>query len=143
MRLIAKAAEASDKKTANDMQMLTAYVKPFVGPAWRGDTVESRVRFYDEREWRYVPRVRGKYPLLLERSVYENKARRKALDDRMKREYALGIDPESIQYLIVPYDREEENIMHLHRFLMRLFPRKDAILVTTAIMTDDCIRNDV
>ena len=47
----------------------------------------------------------------------------------------------------MPYDKDEKNILELHDYIMRLYvrrySRKDAILVTTAIMTDDCIREDV
>ncbi len=47
----------------------------------------------------------------------------------------------------MPYDKGENNILELHDYLMRLYARrysrKDAILVTSAIMTDDCIRDDV
>ena len=43
--------------------------------------------------------------------------------------------------------KDENNILELHDYLMglyvRRFSRKDAILVTTTIMTDDCIQEDV
>jgi hypothetical protein len=59
----------------------------------------------------------------------------------------LPIHPDDIQYLIVPYDKDENNVLELHDYVMRLYTqrysRKDAILVTTAIMTDDHIQEDI
>jgi len=108
------------------------------GPAWRNNRVKRRVQFYDEREWRYVPE-----PLFLDWKDYLDKSKRTELHKRFERKYALRISPGVIQYLIVPYDKDEKNILELHNYLMRLYSRKDAILVTTAIMTVDRIQKDV
>ena len=138
LRLTAKAAKSNDETAANDLKVLSAYTKPFVGPAWRNNRVKRRVQFYDEREWRYVPE-----PLFLDWKDYLDKSKRTELHKRFERKYALRISPGVIQYLIVPYDKDEKNILELHNYLMRLYRRKDAILVTTAIMTVDRIQKDV
>jgi len=142
LRLTAKAAQSNDETAANDLKVLVAYTKPFVGPAWRNSRVEQRVRFYDEREWRYVPE-----PLFLDWKDYVDESKRTELHKRFEKQYALLIPPDVIQYLIVPYDKDENNILELHNYLMKLYSRrygrKDAILVTTAIMTNDRIQEDV
>jgi hypothetical protein len=146
LRLTAKALRGSDETALRDMRYLAAYTKPFEGPAWRSNRVQ-RVRFYDEREWRYVPVIRGSEPLFLERKDYDNASKRSELHERFKNRHALPIPPDVIQYLIVPYDKEEKNILELHHYVMRLYShrysRKDAILVGTTIMTDDCIKQDI
>lgn len=138
LRLTAKAAKSNDETAANDLKVLSAYTKPLVGPAWRNNRVKQGVQFYDEREWRYVPE-----PLFLDWKDYRDKSKRTKLHKRFERQYALRISPGVIQYLIVPYDKDEKNILELHNYLMRLYRRKDAILVTTAIMTVDRIQKDV
>ena len=147
LRLTAKAAKANDKTAASDLRLLAAYTKPFFGPAWRNNRVQSKVPFYDERERRYVAVVRGDEPLFLDREDYDNIAKRNKLHRRFKKQNALPISPDVIQYLIVPYDKDENSVLELHDYLMRLYVRrynrKDAILATTAIMTDDCIQEDV
>ena len=40
LHLTDKAAESNDKTAANDLEILTAYTKPFVGPAWRNNHVK-------------------------------------------------------------------------------------------------------
>jgi len=147
LRLVAEATQRRESMTANDLNVLAAYTKPFAGPAWRSHRLETSVQFYDEREWRYVPPIRGPTPLFLHRKDYQCAAKRDALHEQLKRHHALPIPPDAIQYLIVPYDRQEMNILDLHDYIMRFYGkrygRKEAILVTTAIMTDDCIEQDV
>lgn len=46
-------------------------------------------------------------------------------------------------YLILPPEKDEQNVLNLHDYLMKLYPRRDAILVTTTIMTTDCIEGDI
>jgi abortive phage resistance protein AbiGi (putative antitoxin) len=140
LRLTAKAEAGDDKTVANDLMFLAAYTKPFVGAAWRNKKVQQKVKFYDEREWRYVPAVRGKEPLFLNREDYASSFKIDALHRRLKTKYALPIHPDDVQYLIVP---EDKHILALAKYLKRLYSEDDAVLVTTAIMTIDCIHEDV
>jgi len=146
-RLTVKAANNNDKTAVSDSEVLTAYTKPYVGPSWRNGSVRPRVRFYDEREWRYIPVMRGIEPLFLHRKDYDNTSKRNKLHERFKKQNALPTPPDVIDYLIVPYDKNENNILELYDYIMRLYTRrysrKDAMLVTTAIMTDDRIKKDV
>ena len=146
-RLTSRARRGSDSAALNDLEFLAAYTKPFEGPAWRNDHVQKKVRFYDEREWRYVPVIRGSDPLFLDFKDYEDDSRRSALHKVLKREHTLRITPDAIQYLIVPDDEDEKNVLELHDYVMRLYGRrvghKDAVLVGTTIMTDDCIKEDI
>jgi hypothetical protein len=127
---------------ADENQVLAAYTKPFIGPAWRNNQVKRRVRFYDEREWRYVPE-----PAFWKWKDYFDESKRTRHDKLFAKQYALKISPDDIQYLIVPYDKGENNILELHDYVMkpytRRYSRKDAILVTTTIMTDDCLKEDI
>jgi hypothetical protein len=146
-RLTVKAVKSNDKTVVSDLEVLTAYTKPYVGPAWRNGSVKPRVQFYDEREWRYVPVIRGIEPLFLDWKDYRNTSKRNELHKRFKKHNALPIPPDVVEYLIVPYDKAENNILKLYDYIMRLYTRrysrKDAMLVTTAIMTDDRIKKDV
>jgi hypothetical protein len=58
-RLTNRARSANDDAELKDLRFLAAYTKPFEGPAWRNNRLQKRVRFYDEREWRYVPHSRS------------------------------------------------------------------------------------
>jgi hypothetical protein len=144
LRLTANAQDADERTGINDAMLLTSYSKPFVGSAWRNSRVKRKVRFYDEREWRFVPVVREVKSLLLTWPDYINSSKKDALHRLFRCKYRLAIHPDDIMYLIVPYRRDERNILHLARFVRRLYKReRDKLLVTSTIMTDDCIQEDV
>jgi hypothetical protein len=142
-RLVTEAPGSAGDQASRDMKYLAAYCKPFEGPAWRNNHVQKKVRFYDEREWRYVPAVPSGGPLFVDWNDYEDTVKRTKLHKRLKEQNTLAIPPDAIQYLILPFEKDEENILKLHDYIMKLYRRKDAILVTTTIMTDDCIREDI
>jgi len=146
-RLTSRARTGSDRAALRDLEFLAAYTKPFEGPAWRNGHVQKKVRFYDEREWRYVPVFRRSDPLFLNFNAYEDVLRRAELHKVLKKEHSLTITPDVVQYLIVPYDEDEKNVLELHDYVMSLYGRrfghKDAVLVGTTIMTDDCIKEDI
>ena len=55
----------------------------------------------------------------------------------------LTLGPSDIQYLILPDDRVERGALKLHDFALETFSRRfgrtQAVLATTAIMTENCI----
>ena len=71
-RLVTGAPAANADQASTDMKYLAAYSKPFEGAAWRNDRREKQVRFYDEREWRYVPTDPGAAPLFLRWNDYDD-----------------------------------------------------------------------
>ena len=85
--------------------------------------------------------------MLLERKAYLRARRKNVLHKRLKKGYALEITPRDIMYLILPYEEGEGNVLRLHDYIIKLYERKygrkEAVLVTTTIMTDDCIFEDV
>jgi hypothetical protein len=138
-RLATTAKKGGDTTALTDLRLLAAYTKPFQGPAWRKGKVK-KVTFYDEREWRYVPVVEARDVLFLGRADYTNETKLRALHGTFKRKYALHISPDDIQYLIVP---DDSHIPKLVKRLRDFYSSKDALLVTTAIMTSDRIKADV
>jgi hypothetical protein len=147
-RLTTKEWKGSNAALSRDRNFLAAYTKPFEGHAWKDNrTQKKKVRFYDEKEWRYVPVIRGSDPLFLNFKDYKGVSKRNAFHKVLKKRHSLKVTPDDIQYLIVPYDKNEKNILRLHDYIMRLYGRryghKDAVLVGTTIMTDDCIKEDI
>lgn len=48
------------------------YIKPYEGDFNRGDEIISNVRFYDEREWRYVPKPQDENYYDLSKEAFMN-----------------------------------------------------------------------
>jgi hypothetical protein len=138
-RLLASIYE-SDKAAHNDWGLLAAYFKHFRGSAWREGKTQSDIHFYDEREWRSVPRLAAAEEFFVTRNDYTDKKKIATLHASLKQKYKLIVSPNDIQYLIVPDDR---HILQLVEHLRKLYNLNDATLVTTAIMTTDCIHEDV
>ena len=46
---------AKDAKKYDELFVFGCFVKPYEGDFWRKSGIIPNVRFYDEREWRYVP----------------------------------------------------------------------------------------
>ncbi len=140
LRLISQAKRSASKTTAKDFMLLTAYTKPFRGAAWRNGNIKRRVKFYDEREWRYVPNIRDHHKLFLRN--YANPTETEALYVHFRNKYALRVQPDDIQYLIVP---DDAHVLLLADFISRKshYSKTNVTLVTTAIMTVDCIHQDI
>jgi hypothetical protein len=134
------ARDQKDSTLTNDIMLLIAYTKPFRGNAWREGKSRLDVHFYDEREWRYVPKLTDGEELFLSREAWTNKTKIQALHASFKQKYKLTIHPDDIQYLIVP---DDGHILELVKHLRNLYDPDNATLVTTAIMTTDCIMDDV
>jgi Putative abortive phage resistance protein AbiGi, antitoxin len=135
------AARSERNLTAvNELLMLTAYMKPVRGNAWRRGQVKRDVHFYDEREWRYVPRLQIGEKLFISRREYEDDSKRSALHAALKSKHTLRVTPQDIIYLMVP---DDSRVIKLFKHLVTLYGAKDAILPQTAIISVDCIVGDV
>jgi hypothetical protein len=78
------------KQASMYMQYLAAHSKPFRGRAWRNNQVQKKiVRFYDEREWRYVPHTPRDCPLFLDWKDYKNDTTRKRLQGKLREHNTL------------------------------------------------------
>ncbi len=124
----------------DDLDIIAAYTKRYRGNAWRHDKFQHEETFYDEREWRYVPISSFGSPFCLRSEDYHNQDKKNQISELVKEKVTLLIRPNDIQYLIVP---DDSHILALHQYLKELYGADDAILVTTAIMTIDCISEDV
>lgn len=123
----------------HDLNVMAAYTKRYRGGAWRGERYRPEIQFYDEREWRYVALTAENEIIYLDYESYQDSGIRRVLDDDFAT-YALPVTCDAIQYLIVP---DDSHILTLHELLKDLFDHDNAILVTTAIMTADAIREDM
>jgi hypothetical protein len=56
----------------NDLLYLSAYEKPYEGIAWRDNGCTGKIRFYNEREWRYVPPYGKTHSFVLETVEYQD-----------------------------------------------------------------------
>jgi hypothetical protein len=108
--------------------------------------LQLEVRFYNEREWRYVPRPKkaeipsGFYRCGMPPQVYSDEQKRFAANQILALTLPLTFQVRDIKYVIV--DREQE-IDQLAEWLeKRLTNHNDARLVISKVISSDQIESD-
>jgi len=118
---------------------INKFTKPYEGPFGENDEI---VRYYDEREWRYVPPYDPKQVQIYYKNVFESYS----ADQIAELNNSLGplvFEPNDIRYLIV---RSEGEILPLMDRLPELKSRYDSSvirLLTSRILAADNIKQDV
>jgi hypothetical protein len=115
------------------------YVKNYEG--YRGKPTPN-YRFYDEREWRYVPPYTSDFPMLLYALRPDPDA--KAAADAKLADIRLKFESEDIRYIIINDDTEiSEFVNHLNDVKGGKYSSKDIERLTTRILTSDQIMTDM
>ncbi len=130
-------------KILNQYTSTIQYVKPYKGRLWKnGVRTEKEVRFYDEREWRFIPQVgQGKQPILISAS----KDRLQKLNNEIKQAsgYRLSFEPKDIKFIIVSKEHEIssmiDKVIHLKR---DNFSYEDVQILTTRIISMENINEN-
>lgn len=123
---------------------LLRYTKPYSGKFWRQGAYIDNVRFYDEREWRYIPDIQpneeGLYPWL-PKDKYLNQVSKATNNRNVAQKYTLKIDPKDIRYIIV---KEEEHILAIIESLEDLYGSDPQIIrrLSAKIITQQQIVED-
>lgn len=136
---------SSDSKIA--ITEIYRYLKPYEGRLWRNGKLQNKkVRFYDEKEWRFIPsykslhkyRVRG----ALSKDKYDDNSIRN--DENKKLEVLkLTFQPNDIKYIIVKNEKEILTMLDRVINIKRgKFTYEDVQLLTTRILTMEQILDD-
>jgi hypothetical protein len=127
----------------NDLKNVIRYMKPYIGSYLRGVKKRNRIRFYDEREWRYVPAESGSnIKFALNESEYKNPEMLNQANSILTN-VRLHFEPSDIKYVIV---KEEKGILEMVKALREIKGRKydtDTVsIVTSRVITCDQILKD-
>ncbi len=118
------------------------YVKNYQGDVERQDgTVIKNYRFYDEREWRYVPKYEG-YLWIKNNSIFDNEGKRNAALSKIN-DHRLIFEPNDIKYIIIKDESEISDFVRHLQLAKSKFSYEDVLKVATRIITLDEINNDI
>tara|TARA_R100000935_G_scaffold57209_2_gene90649 strand:+ start:715 stop:1434 length:720 start_codon:yes stop_codon:yes gene_type:complete len=140
--------EDNTHKKEMTMQILRVglYKKIYEGSFFRGsDYLKDVVKFYDEREWRYVPELSDLVKLKLYPSLEKKDFLNKKLrEDRNKSMEALKLkfEPKDIKYIVVKEDNEIIPIVESLKKSKRKYSYEDVQIITTRIITSSQIKED-
>lgn len=87
---------------------IACYVKPYSGFFSHGSYENQHHRFYDEREWRYIPHSEQDSPNCLSKSMYNTEGLKTFF---VKNVQSLEVDFSSITHLVVNYKEEVDEII--------------------------------
>jgi hypothetical protein len=109
IRSIFKALEDFDGSgtTLDDLFRVMCFVKPYEGPFFKNGKNFENVRFYNEREWRFVPDLTGTpYNFGLEEDSYTNISKRYQANSKIQELFRIPFEPPDIKYIIVAHETE-------------------------------------
>lgn len=124
-----------------------AFLKPYEGEFWReGQLINENVRFYDEREWRYVPPLdqlndRGLIPVM-GKEQYANEQTRDCCNQKLEKYFSLTFRTEDIKYIIVRNDSEIIKFAEQIDRLDAKYTHQEKRLLITRLMSMEQIISD-
>lgn len=112
------------------------YIKPYQGKGYSNGNEFNNIRFYDEREWRYVPpkellkkiEVKDSY----KREFYKSESKRRLINIKLATHKKLEFKPNDIKFIIVKNDNEIPHLIDEIREIYRTTATYDEIMLLTS-----------
>ena len=139
LELSEKDKEHLSERLAKVMSMFFM-MKPYEGYQER-EGKRKKVRFYDEREWRYIPPIDGHPFNSLTEEDFNDKVQREKLNF-FNEQYGVNFNPDVINYLIVEKEDEIVPLMHDLHSIKGNFSYNSVELLSSRIISMDRIRED-
>jgi len=137
-QLTKSSSEESLTHSALKPGILVYYMKPYEG---RLERVGKKVRFYDEREWRYVPAEVEAFPPI-SREELNDPIRRGRFEGALGALSRLSFDPWDINYIIVESESEVLETYRAIDTIKRKYNDDDRSLLKTRILSAERIKAD-
>jgi hypothetical protein len=118
------------------------YMKPYEGKYLKEKMWQEEKKFYDEREWRYIPPKQPNIKFALTESEFQNPQIRSEANSNVRR-VTLSFKPPDIKYIIL--DKEAEIlgfVTTLRNLKGQKYDRDIVNVVTTRVITCDQISKD-
>lgn len=129
----------------NQLLSIFQYIKPYEGISAK---TKEYTRFYDEREWRYIPSFTEdlSYPIMLGRGEKNEANAITEINDKIKdiNELHLKFEPNDIKYIIV---KSEDEILQMVDKVIQIkkdaFSESDIKILTTRIISFESISENI
>jgi hypothetical protein len=139
-------------KLFSEIMYSTWFYKRYEGKMWRnGGYTERNIRFYDEREWRYIPTVDAMFDSTINKYSFDDKEidlikldsyYKQEINQELSDNFKLGFEPSDIKYIIV---EKESEILEMAKRVNKIkarFTDDDKSILTTRIISMESIRDD-
>jgi|LSQX01.2.fsa_nt_gb hypothetical protein len=141
---VIKDAGNANKKAWQYMMNIMRHIKLYEGYVSIDDKTTYK-RFYDEREWRWVPFLTDNdcdEVLSLTKEEFNTGDKRSKADFNLSKRSKLEFSPEDIKYIIVSSDNEIIELLNKIGSLESRYNENDTRLICTKIMCSDQIKTD-
>lgn len=131
-----------DKNPIIIISEMSSFLKPYDGKMERFGKYIKR-KFYDEREWRYVPKIIGeKAEYRLSKEEFDDKIKRAQANSDLDDSYNLKFVASDIKYIIVSNEKEMISMSDIIDSLNTLYSENEIKLLKTKIISSDQIKED-
>ena len=122
---------------------LSGFYKPYSGQMWRINKYVEK-RFYDEREWRYVPFINKKDGphYRLSKEEFLNDIKRASANDTIAKDFSLNFKCEDIKYIIVKKESEMIALFDALDSMKDIFSDYEMKILKTKIISTEQILED-
>ncbi|MDB4950286.1 MAG: hypothetical protein JWM27_2935 [Gemmatimonadetes bacterium] len=132
-----------DEKLWKDIYRISCYVKPYEAPFLRNGTVHPNVRFYDEREWRWVPDVSGtRFEFGIDESQCDDPVSLSAANNQLWNDARLSFEPSDIRYILVASEAEILPMIDHIRNIKAKYSDTEKNLLMTRLTSAEQVRAD-
>lgn len=121
---------------------LSAFFKPYSGQMWRINKYVEK-RFYDEREWRYVPFLNStEFEYRLDKEEFLNAIKRASANETIATKFPLKFQYSDIKYLIVNKEDEMVALSDALDTMNEIFTEEQRKVLKTKIISSEQIKED-
>jgi hypothetical protein len=122
---------------------LSGFYKPYSGQMWRINKYVEK-RFYDEREWRYVPFINKKEGphYRLSKEEFLNEIKRASANDTIAKDFSLNFKCGDIKYIIVKKESEMIALFDALDSMNDTFSEDERKILKTKIISTEQILED-
>jgi hypothetical protein len=132
-----------DKNPLVALFELSGFYKPYKGQMWRINKYVDK-KFYDEREWRYVPFLnKNKSPdYRLSKDEFLNEIKRASANNIIAKEFSLKFKCEDVKYIIVSKETEMIALFDALDLMNNEFSESERKILKTKIISTEQILED-
>ncbi len=136
---------AKDKALDATLMNLALFMKPYAGKLNNKNRARDSVRFYDEREWRYIPNIneeKEKIKQYLGPDEFKDKKFKDQQTEKLKSK-KISFEPNDIKYIVVESEREILDMYHkINQIKSPKYSSDDVMKLQTRIISMEHIRDD-
>lgn len=128
----------------DELMWVSSFIKPYEGKLWRdGKYTPDKIRFYDEREWRFVPKLPEEFlPRRLQKGEYIDEKKKDSANEKLGKISVLKFEPSDIKYIIVEKENEIiEIIKEIERIKRRYNDDQKKLLCSRVISSEQILED--